>query len=176
MQILTFKKSIGLFISLAFIFALGVTTSIAQQKTKIAGKMTLTYTKQDTINVGDTEGHIISLCEYEGTNVSTGKDKFMDGAQDFGMGFIDLIMGNGTFQGYAKLSLNGDVVFWKEQGKIATALSPKGKPVITFEGSFTYTKGTGKYENIQGSGTYKGKYISKTITIVEWEGVYFIKK
>ncbi len=44
-----------------------------QKKTKIAGKHTLAYTKQDTINVGDTEDHIISLYEYEGTNVSSGK-------------------------------------------------------------------------------------------------------
>jgi uncharacterized protein affecting Mg2+/Co2+ transport len=121
-----------LFISLVLIFALGVTTSIAQQKTKIAGKHTFAYTKQNTINVGDIEGHIIMLNEFEGINVSTGKN--------------------------------------------ATTISPEGKPVTTLEGSWTYTKGTGKYENIQGSGSYKGKLISRTIFIIEWEGEYFIKK
>ena len=176
MRILTSKLSKVLFINLVLIFALGVTTSIAQQKIKVAGKHTLAYTTQNTINVGDTEGHIISLYEYEGTNVSTGKEKFMDGAQVFGLGFADIVMGNGPFQGYGKMSTNGDVIFWKEQGKTATTLSPKGKPVDTFEGSFTFTKGTGKYENIQGSGTFKGKFISRTIWIAEWEGEYFIKK
>ena len=176
MQKLTFKKLIGLFISLVLIFTLGVTTSIAQQKTKIAGKHTLAYTKQDTVNVGDTEGHIIALYEFEGFNVSTGEEKFMDGAHDVAMGFNDFVMGNGTDQGYGNFSLNGDVIFWKHQGNITTTISPEGKPVTTAEGSWTYPKGTGKYENIQGSGTYKGKLMSRTIYIVEWEGEYFIKK
>ena len=147
-----------------------------KQKIEIAGKHTFAYTTQNTINVGDTEGHIIVLSEYEGFNVSTGKNKFMDGAQDVGMGFYDLVKGNGTSQGYGNFSLNGDVIFWKYQGKVATTLSPEGKPVTTFEGSWTYTKGTGKYENIQGSGTFKGKLISRTIFIIEWEGEYFINK
>ena len=147
-----------------------------QKKTKIAGKHTFAYTTLNTINVGDTEGHIIVLSEYEGFNVSTGKNKFMDGAQDVGMGFSDLVKENGTDQGYGNFSLNGDVIFWKDQGKTATTLSPEGKPVTTSEGSWTYIKGTGKYENIQGSGTYKGKPISRTIFIAEWEGEYFIKK
>jgi len=168
------KKLIGLFISLVLIFTIGVTTSIAQQKTKIAGKITAALTTHSRINIGDTEGHIILLEEYEGTNVSTGKEKFMDGAQDVVRGFGDLVMGNGTNQGYGKLSLNGDVVFYKLQSKVATTLSPEGKRVTTFEASLTFTKGTGKYENIQGSGTYKGKFISGLIG--EWEGEYFIKK
>ena len=147
-----------------------------QQKTKVAGKHTFAYTTQKMIDVGDAEGHMISLSEYDGFNVSTGKNKFMDGAQDVGMGFSDLVKGNGPQQGYGNFSLNGDVIFWKHNGKIATTLSPEGKPVTTFEGSWTYTKGTGKYENIQGSGTYKGKLISRTIFIIEWEGEYFINK
>ena len=170
------KKLFGLFISLILIFALGVTTSIAQQKIKVSGKHTFAYTKQYTINVGDTEGHIIALDEFEGFNVSAGEEKFMDGALDVGMTFQDLVMGNGTHQGYGNFSLNGDVIFWKHQGNTATTISPEGKPVTTFEGSWTYTKGTGKYENIQGSGTYKGKLMSRTIFIMEWEGEYFIKK
>ena len=170
------KKLIGLFISLVLIFTLGVTTSIAQQKTKIAGKHTFAYTKQNTINVGDIEGHIIMLNEFEGFNVSTGEEKFMDGAQDVGMGFFDLVMGNGPYQGYGNMSLNGDVIFWKTQGNVTTTISPEGKPVTTTEGSWTYTKGTGKYENIQGSGTFKVKTMTATIFIVKWEGEYFIKK
>ena len=72
MQILTSKRSMLPFISLVLIFALGVTTSMAQQKTKIAGKMTCAYTKQEVIDAGDTEGHVLSLAEYEGANVSAG--------------------------------------------------------------------------------------------------------
>jgi len=111
-------------VALVLLFALGVTTSIAQQKTKIAGKITAALTTHSKINVGDTEGHIIFLEEYEGTNVSTGKEKFMNGAQDVVRGFGDLVMGNGTNQVYGKLSLNGDIVFYKFKGKVAPTLSP----------------------------------------------------
>lgn len=176
MRILTSKRLTVLFISLVLIFALGVSSLMAQKKFKIAGKHTLAFTPVATINVGDTEDHIISLSTFEGANVSTGKNKFMDGAQDVGMMFVDLVKGNGPHQGYGQFSLNGDTIFWKHQGKTVTTLSPKGKPVTTSEGSWTYINGTGKYENIQGSGTYKGNDISKTISITEWEGEYFIKK
>lgn len=169
-----FKNVMGLVIILALFFTLS--PLIAQQKTKIAGKHTFAYTKQNTINIGDIEGHVIMLDEFEGVNVSTGKNKFMDGAQEDAMGFYDLVMGNGPTHGYGKMSLNGDVVFWKHQGMTATTPSPEGKPVTTFEGSFTWTKGAGKYENIKGSGSFKGMPISRTIFIIEWEGEYFIKK
>ncbi len=168
------KPGLGLFISLAFIFALSVTTSVAQPKTKIAGKITAADTKNETINVGDTEDHIISLGEGEGTNVSTGKHKFMDGAEWSSMGQFDLVKGNGTGHGYGKHAQNADSAFLKWEGQTITTLSPNGKPMITFEGTWSWTKGTGQFENIQGSGTYKGKYISRTIWTAEWEGDYFI--
>ncbi len=172
MWIVTSKRSTALFISLALIFVLGVIPSIAQQKTKIAGKMTVAYTRQETIDIGDIEGHIISLGESEGTNVSTGKHKFMDGAQVVNMSFGDLVKGNGPHQGYLKLTKKGNAVFCKWEGKVTT----KGTSMPTFEGTFSYIKGTGKFENIEGDGTYKGKYISKTIYTVEWKGQYSIKK
>ena len=169
------KKIIRLFISLVLIFTLGVTTSTAQQKIKVSGKHTLATIEQNAINVGDTDGHIISLGEFEGSNVSTGEKKFMDGALDVGMTFSDMVKGNGSHQGYGKMSLNGNVIIWKHQGKSVTTLSPEGMPVTTVEGTYTWINGSGKYENIKGSGTYKGTYISKTIVVLEWEGEYFIE-
>ena len=176
MQILTSKRSMLPFISLVLIFALGVTTSMAQQKIKIAGKMTCAVIERKMIDVGDTEGHSVSLGEYEGANVSTGKQKFMDAAQVAGMTFGDLVKGNGPHQGYGKMSLDGDVVFWESEGKTTTTLSPEGRPITTFEGTLSYIKGTGQFENIQGSGTYNGMYISRTIWTLEWKGEYSIKK
>jgi len=173
---INYKQSTILFINFVLLFVLGVTTSPAQQKIKVAGKHTLAYINQNRIEVGDTEGHIISLSEFEGSNISTGENKFMDGALDVGMTFADIIKGSGPHEGYGKFSLNGDAIFWKHEGKSVTTLSSAGKPVTTVEGTFTYTNGTGKYQNIQGSGTYKGRYISKTIVVVDWQGEYFIKE
>ncbi len=168
------KPGLGLFISLALIFALSVTTSVAQQKTSIAGKITATYTKQETIDVGDIEGHIISLAKSEGTNVSTGEHVFIDSSQVVNISLGDLVKGNGTNQGYVKFITNGDTSFAKWQGKVTTILSTEGIPITTSEGTFSFIKGTGQFENIQGTGTFKVKFTAETTYISEWEGDYFI--
>ena len=35
---------------------------------------------------------------------------------------------------------------------------------MNYEGNFTYTGGTGKFENIKGGGVYKGTWTAKGIT------------
>lgn len=177
MRTLTFKRRTALSISLALILALVATMSIAEQKTKIAGKVTLSYTgNRLEIDVGDTEGHSFSVSESEGTNLSTGKHEFMDGAQVINISFGDLAKGNGLQQGYIKFGKSDDTAFAKWEGKVTTTLSLEGTPVTVFEGSLHFIKGTGQFANIQGRGSYKGGFISKTIYTAEWEGEYFIKK
>lgn len=176
MRILISKRLTVPYISLVLIFGLCVSSLMAQQKFKIAGKITAAYTVREVVEVGDTEGHALYLLKHEGFNESTGEHKFMDGAETVWFGIADYIKGNGSHTVYTKLSLNDNVVYAKAEGKTTTILSPEGKPVTTFEGSFTFTKGTGKYKNIQGSGTYKGKLVSSVIIVNEWEVEYFIKK
>ena len=176
MRILTSKRLTVPFLSIALIFGLCVSSLMAQQKFKIAGKSTAAYTVREVVEVGDTEGHSLYLLKIEGFNESTGEHKFMDGTETVWFGIADYIKGNGPHTVYTKMSLNDNVVYAKAEGKSTTILSPEGKPVTTFEGSFTFTKGTGKYENIQGSCTYKGKLVSSVIIVNEWEGEYFIKK
>ena len=174
MQKSIFKNTIELII----ILVLFSTSSllIAQQKIKFAGKTTAAYIIREVVEVDDTEGHSLYLLKTEGFNESTGEHKFMDGAETVWFGIADYIKGNGPHTVYTKMSLNDNVVYSKAEGKTTTILSPEGKPVTTFEGSLTFTKGTGKYKNIQGSGTYKGKLVSSVIIVNEWEGKYFIKE
>lgn len=176
MKVLTSKRSLALFISLFLIFTFVVATSMAQQKTKIAGKITSAYVMEEKLNVGDTEDHVISLSQSEGTNVSTGENKFMDDARVVNVSFSDIVKGNGPHQGYIKFTQNGNSTFAGWNGKITTIFSDEGTPIIKFEGIFTYIKGTGQYEGIQGSGAYKGEFTSEKEYTVEWEGEYFIKK
>jgi hypothetical protein len=149
---------------------------MAQQKFKIAGKATAAYTVREKIDVGDTEGHSLYLLKSEGFNENTGENKFMDGAEAVWFAISDYIKGNGPHTVYSKLSLNDNTVYSKAEGKTTTTLSPEGKPVVTFEGSFSFIKGTGEYKKIQGSCTYKGKLVSSVIIVNEWEGEYFIKE
>ncbi|GEM_PF-707721 len=176
MQAFISKRAVILFIGLIFIFAFGTATSTAQQTFIIAGKITCTDTDPKQIDVGNTKDHIISLGTSEGTNISTGEHEFMDGAQAVNMAYNDLVEGNGPQQGYMKLTKNGDTVFSVWRGKVVATINPEGTPSTTFEGIVSFIKGTGRFENIQGSGSYTGRYTSKTDYIVEWKGKYFIEK
>lgn len=187
------KRLILLFITLASIFALGITTSMAQQRFKIAGKIKYGRSglKSESINVDDTKGHRLTLNKIEGANASTGVHSFMDGAQVVLTGLVDLVRGNGHHQGYIKMSQNGDSVFFKFKGDIITTISkrsaPEGSTITTYESTyrdtFSIIKGTGQFEGIHGAGSIrgaitriiKGKDVSRTSS-TEWEGEYFIKK
>jgi hypothetical protein len=169
MQTLKSGKLMLLLISLAAVFALGVTTSLAQEKIKIQGKRFGT-SESNPIKVDDVEGHILS------TGVTKGVDVIND-AIFISWSTSDLVKGNGTHQGYSKMiEKDGNVGFNTFQGKISTTMSPKGRPLVTFEGTWSLIKGTGKWENAQGSGSYKGKFIGPGILTYDWQGEYFIKK
>ena len=176
MEKTSFRHLTALFISLALLLAVAPTLSNAQEMTKVAGKINATYTHQDTIVVGDTDGHNLTSAISEGPNVSTAEDEFMDGARTVNHSFSDLVGGNGPHQGYVEFAKNGDTAFAKWQGTVTTTLSAENTPVTTFEGTTTWIRGTGKFKNIQGTGTYNGGFISKTEYEVEWAGEYTIKE
>jgi hypothetical protein len=145
-------------------------------KFKVSGKQTLSYTRQERFNVGDVEGHMLSLIEAEGVNVSTGKTDYMNGAQVINFVTSDLINFSGPIQGYSLTKKKDDSAFGKLEGKITTTLSADGTPVAIIEAKLTWIKGTGQFKNIQGVVAAKGIYITKNIYTVDWEGEYWIGK
>ena len=153
------------------------TASKDPEKThRVSGKITATDIHQAGIHVDETDDHHMTLSEGEGTNDSTGKSKFMDRAQVAVFGTSDHFGGTGTGRGYARMSLEGDRVFLKHEGNFTTTKLSDEKWTRTLKGTFSFAKGTGRYKNISGTGTYKGNYISKSIYVIEWEGEYTIKK
>jgi len=145
-------------------------------KYSIAGKQTLAFTKQERTLIDNVQGHMLSLVVSEGINVNTGKTVFMDGASVLSFTTSDLVNYSGPIMGYTKSSKKGDVIYSKVEGKIVTTLSADGTPVPTIEGTFSWIKGSGQFENIKGGGTLKGYYITNLIYIVDWEGEYWIEK
>jgi len=170
MQMLKSKRLMLLLMSFTAIFAFGLTSSLAQEKTKMAGKRYGVSTKREVIKLDDTKGHILILSESKGIDVATG-------AQFVSSAFGDYVKGNGPHWGYSKsIGPDGSVGFSTFKSKFTTTLSPEGKPITTFEGTFSLTKGTGKFENAEGSGTFKGKIIGPGIYTYDYEGEYSIKK
>ncbi|KPL18334.1 MAG: hypothetical protein AMJ92_08570 [candidate division Zixibacteria bacterium SM23_81] len=164
------------FICLLLIVAFVVAPATAGKKHEVAGKMTMAQTIREAIDVGDAKEHVLSLAKWEGTNESAGENKFMDGAQVVNMSFGDLVQGNGPHQGYVKLMLGEDAVFCNWEGMVASTVPEEGAPIMAFEGTYSYIKGTGQFENIKGGGTYKGQFTSKTELTTEWKGKYSIEK
>jgi hypothetical protein len=176
MQTKKLRKTIVQLVIFSLILILGVTTAEAQQKYQIAGKQTLAFTKQERSMVGDIESHMLSLVEAEGVNLSTGTIEFFSGAQVINIIASDLVDFSGPVQGYSISKKGNDSLYAKLEGRITTSMSSEGSPLTTIEAKMTWLKGTGRYENIQGNGTAKGRYIASNIYTVDWEGEYWIKK
>ena len=166
------SKYLLILTTLAFILAFSVTTSTAQEKVKIDSKYTGVFTKMEQMKLDDTEGHILNSHESKGAGTgSAGGFTFIN------QGMSDLVKGNGTHFGYYKATdKDGHVYFVKWQGKVTTTMSSEGRPNVQFGGTWSFTKGTGKWENVQGGGTYKGGFIGQGIFTNTTEGEYFIKK
>ena len=169
-------RTLTMFVVGLAVLALGAANLSAQQATTTSGKITAAYTHQDSIVVGDIEGHVMSLVTAEGKNISAGENAFMDGAQIVNLSFSDLVRGNGSHQGYIVFTKDGDAAYSKWEGEVATVLDSTGAPVTTFRGVFSYTKGAGQFEGIKGNGTYKGQFTSTTEYSVEWQSDYVIEK
>ncbi len=172
MQLLKSKRLMLLFITIVSIFAFSVTTSLAQEKVKIKSKLYGVFTTFEVMKPGDTEGHTLSLYEAKGAGSGNAGDvTFLNNGQS------DLVKGNGPHHGYSKMiDKDGHFYFSKWQGKVTTTKSPEGKTIMKFGGTWSIAKGTGKWENAQGGGTYKGWFIGKGIYTYIAEGEYFIKK
>ena len=170
MKIFKLKRSRLLLIILALIIALGITTASAQDKVKVKYTKYMVVTKYEPKEVPDTEGHIIF--QYEAKDVSS------DGRLIcYKIAQADYIKGTGPVKGYNEcVDREGGTFFDKFEGMSTTKKSPEGKVIKTFKGTYTYIRGTGKYEGIQGGGTFHGTMIGKGILTADIEGEYIIKK
>lgn len=137
---------------------------------KIAGTFDAKYAEQHPVPVPDAAGHALVLGRVEGVNRSTGPTSYMDKGKVTNFEFADLTQGNGPQQGYISMSQGADSVISKWNGKVTTTLSPEKTPITTMEGTWTKVKGTGRYEDANGKGTYKGHFTSQTEYTVEWSG------
>lgn len=165
------KPAMMLVLFVAILFVAG--QAVAQNK--IAGSQNMSYTEIDSLIVKDAAGHNMTLGRAEGTNTSVGESSFMDGAESVDLSYSDLVMGNGTNQGYTIFKNGDDMAVVKWQGEVTTTMTEEGTPMTTFSGNWEFVKGFGQYQDIKGKGTYKGQVTSKTEYTVQWQGEYLPK-
>jgi hypothetical protein len=118
------------------------------------------------VSLQDTPDHELSVIEVGGPQNSS--DALWNGATVLYWGAADLIAGTGTQTGYfMNRHPNGDMDRGTFQGKITTAAG-----VVTMEGSWQFSGGTGAFSGLTGRGSYKGQFTSSTEVQVNWEGTY----
>jgi hypothetical protein len=121
---------------------------------------------QAMVSLQDAPDHELSVVEISGSQKSA--DPLWDGATVLYWGAADLVAGTGTQTGYfMNRHPNGHVDRGTFQGKITTAAG-----IVTMEGSWQYSGGTGTFSGITGGGTYRGHITSPTEVQVDWEGMY----
>jgi hypothetical protein len=160
----------GVVISLLLIAPVAMAWSPPTEKLQIAGTFTGSSTQRQNIEVADAPGHVLVLSQAKGSNRSTGPTDYMDGAEIVNSEIADLIQGNGTHQGYVRMSKGGESTVTKWSGKVTTVLSPEKTPITTFEGTWSKVNGSGRFAGVSGSGTYKGRMTSQTEYVVDWQG------
>jgi hypothetical protein len=84
---------------------------------------------------------------------------------------VDDVAGTGTARGYyVRLHKNGDIDYGPFEGTFKTTFKEDGSwETTTWEGTYKVTGGTGKFKNIKGSGTYRGKATAEGAS-TDWEG------
>jgi hypothetical protein len=71
---------------------------------------------------------------------------------------IDQVAGTGTAKGYrVTLHKNGETDYGSYEGTHITTVKEDGSWETTWEGTWKSLGGTGKFKNIKGGGTYRGK-------------------
>jgi hypothetical protein len=143
------SKIVGIVALIAFTMAiLLVGNALAGERGKISSRNVYYSPTFHTLKVPDVEDHTIML--YEGKGISF-TEKW-GACLVYEAGIVDTIKGEGTCQGYTQYSFpDGSTTMQKWEGRLGAARN---------EGTWTYIKGTGKFNGIQGKGTWKASLMS----------------
>jgi hypothetical protein len=119
----------------------------------VKGRSVYHFVKIERVEVGDVPGHVVGVAEHRGLmSLDTGEV-----ATHIGRLTFDYTNGSGAFHGYNLVTFeDGSTKIFEAQGK--TTAQPSG--VSKFEASYAYIKGTGRFEGIEGTGSFTGKRIA----------------
>jgi len=122
----------------------------ADKTVKEKGRIVYHFVKVEVMEIGDVPGHILGIVDQRGLvtvdtgDVGTWSTKVV----------VDLMNGTGPHQAYSVTTFE-DKSTTITQAKGVTTSRPDG--TSTFEGTFTYIGGTGRFAGIKGGGSYAGK-------------------
>ena len=120
------------------------------------------------VSPGDDPKHELALTIHRDTTTSSDPDHNETEQIVYGQG--DEVAGTGTARGYfRRLHKNGETDYGTYEGTVKTTVKEDGSWERTWEGKWKTHGGTGKFKNIKGSGTARGKATAQE-AFTEWEG------
>ena len=157
----------------SFVFAIFLISSITNTDIVIAGEKFkahgTSYTvKWEQIEVGDEEGHVVGITESKQFyfNETTGEKH---PSTSIGIMDINTKTGQASGSGYGvTIDKDGDKMIRTWEGKVVG----KGH----WKGTYTYVKGTGKFEGIKGGGTWDSYSVAPKQSYLDVEGEWEIPK
>jgi hypothetical protein len=104
-------------------------------------------------------------------DTTTSPDPDLDGTEQIIYEQSDSVAGIGTHRGYYfRLRKNGDTEYGTFEGTHKSTFKEDGSFLeATWEGTYKVIGGTGKFKNVKGSGTYRGKATAEGAS-TEFEG------
>ena len=111
---------------------------------------------QTAVYPGDDPNHEVVMFVRRDTTTSSDPDH--NETEEMVYGQNDSVAGTGTARGYfRRFFKNGDTYYGSYEGTFKTTVKEDGSLGTTWEGTYKVTGGTGKFKNIKGDGTYRGK-------------------
>jgi len=136
-----------------FVTFTAVPAAWAQKTVNEKGRVVYHFVKAEVMQVGDVPGHIIGIVDASGLDFpDTGEVAIFSNKIS-----LDLINGTGSHQTYTVNTFE-DKSTMVSKGKGVTTAHPDG--TSTFEGTYTYIGGTGRFAGIKGGGSYTGKRLA----------------
>lgn len=132
---------------------------------KVKGRNYLYRVNWQQIEVGDQEGHVYAIYESKGIQTIRQGEPVLDGLPFRQVGFVDINLKSGA--GYAHGS---EVMIDKDGDKIFDTWEGKREKGGLMGGTWTFTGGTGKWQRIQGKGTWVTHQVAPNQFYDEWEG------
>jgi hypothetical protein len=121
------------------------------------------------VSPGDDPKHELVLLEISRLT-TTSSDPDRNETEQIDYAQADQVAGTGTNRGYfRRLHKNGDIDYGSWEGTHKTTVKEDGSSETTWEGKWKDHGGTGKFKNIKGSGTARGKATAEGAS-TEWEG------
>lgn len=138
-------KKIMLISFVVFAFSVSmIDWALAGEKIKLHGSSFITEWHQ--MDVGDKEGHILSVYKAKQIYINEINNEKFTSSQVTTMD-VNLKTGDGSLNGYGiSAYMNGDITTRKFEGKSVG----KGH----WKGTWSFVKGTGKYDGVKGGGTW----------------------